>query len=158
MRHQRFPRDDDGAPDPHLRGLIAAATADQRAYLRCCAGLGLARLLLPVVPQESSEPDIHDEPGTPLVVFPDGRRALMTFTGLDSLQAWQADARPVQCTIDEVARTAQQWEADGGGAVTVVVDPAGPVALELVPQVVTALAAGQRLVELEDGQFGWLSG
>ena len=30
----------------------------------------------------------------------DGRRAILAFTGLDSLRAWQLDARPVPVTVE----------------------------------------------------------
>ena len=33
----------------------------------------------------------------------DGRRAMLAFTGLDSLQAWDATARPVPVTLDVAA-------------------------------------------------------
>ena len=41
----------------------------------------------------------------------DGRRALLAFTGLDALQTWRADARPVPVTLDLAAKTAR---AEGG--------------------------------------------
>jgi hypothetical protein len=81
----------------------------------------------------------------------DGRRALLAFTGLDSLQAWQSDARPVAVTLDRAAQTAA---AEGVG--TLLVDFAGPHPLVLDGEVLASLAAGHRLVETEPDVFGWL--
>ena len=45
----------------------------------------------------------------------DGGKALLGFTGLDALQAWDARARPVPVTLDKVAETAV-GRGCGGGA------------------------------------------
>ena len=62
---------------------------------------------------------------------------MLGFTGLDSLQAWDARARPVPVTVDKVAETAA-----AEGAVAVLVDVAGPHPLVLEGEVLDALAAG----------------
>ena len=51
----------------------------------------------------------------------DGRRALLAFTGLDALQSWQPDARPVPVTIDIAAQAARSEELTA-----VLIDVAGP--------------------------------
>ena len=79
----------------------------------------------------------------------DGGKAMLGFTGLDALQAWDARARPVPVTVDKVAETAA-----AEGAVAVLVDVAGPHPLVLDGEVLDALARGHRLVDLGDG-FGW---
>jgi hypothetical protein len=81
----------------------------------------------------------------------DGRRALLAFTGLDSLQSWQPDARPVPVTIDVAAQAANSEELT-----VVLIDVAGPHPLVIEGEVLAELAAGHRLVELADGQFGWM--
>ena len=80
----------------------------------------------------------------------DGSRALLGFTGLDALQTWRPDARPVPVTLDLAARTARSE-----GVQTVLVDVAGPHPLAIDGEVLDALAAGRRLVELTAGEFGW---
>lgn len=80
----------------------------------------------------------------------DGGKALLGFTGVDALQAWDARARPVPVTLDKVAGTAA-----AEGAVAVLVDAAGPYPLVVEGEVMAALAQGHRLVELADG-FGWV--
>ena len=78
----------------------------------------------------------------------DGRRALLAFTGLDSLQSWQVDARPVPVTLDLAAQTAR---SEGVGVV--LIDVAGPQPLAIDGEVLDALAAGHRLVEAAVGEF-----
>jgi hypothetical protein len=135
---------DAGRPDPQLRAALAAST-EPEGYARAVAALCLARLLLPIAP----DPD--GDLSAVSVTAPDGRTGLLAFTGLDSLVEWRADARPVPCTLDDVAATAVET-----GAVAVVVDLAGPVPLVIEEALVAELAAGRRLVELPDGGFGWL--
>jgi hypothetical protein len=81
----------------------------------------------------------------------DGRRALLAFTGLDALQSWQPDARPVPVTIDIAAEAATSEELT-----VVLIDVAGPHPFVIEGEVLAELAAGHRLVELPDGQFGWI--
>ena len=135
---------DDGSPDPSLRAALSAST-DPDGYARAVAALCVARLLLPIAP----DPD--GDLSAVRVTAPDGRTGLLAFTGLDALQEWRADARPVPCTLDDVAATAVET-----GAAAVVVDLAGPVPLVIESALVAELAAGRRLVELDGGGFGWL--
>ena len=55
------------------------------------------------------------------------------------------------CTLDEVAATAVEVDAKA-----VVIDVAGPQLLVIEGDLIGQLAAGNRLVALEDG-WGWLS-
>lgn len=50
--------------------------------------------------------------GTPTIERPDGRRALLCFTGVDVLGHWQADARPLPVTAVIAARAAIDEGAD----------------------------------------------
>jgi SseB protein N-terminal domain len=81
----------------------------------------------------------------------DGRRALLAFTGLDALQSWQPDARPVPVTVDRAAQTARNEDLTA-----VLIDVAGPHSFVIDGEVLGELAAGHRLVELADGEFGWV--
>ena len=81
----------------------------------------------------------------------DGRRALLAFTGLDALQSWQSDARPEPVTDDIAAQAARSEE------VTVVrIHVAGPQPFVLEGEVLAELAAGHRLIELANDEFGWM--
>ncbi len=71
----------------------------------------------------------------------DGGKAMLGFTGLDALQAWEPSARPVPVTLDKAAQTAR-----AEGAVAVLVD--WPVRLAGAGRRgARPLAAGHRLVE-----------
>jgi hypothetical protein len=160
---------DDGAASAQLREVLrAAGDGTPTSYLAAVAALGEARLLVPVVAQATrtgSGPDdagshagshiTSDKEAEMAVVglqTPDGRRAAVAFTGLDSLGAWHPGARPVPVTIDTVAEA-----AIADGSVALVVDPAGPASLALETDLLTNFAAGRRLVRLDDGGFGWLT-
>jgi len=137
---------DRGEADPVVRRALAAAGGGGAdPYLRAVAALGGARLLLPIAP------DADGDLSAVLTTAADGRTGLLVFTGQDALQAWNQSARPVPCTLDDVAATAVET-----GAEAILVDLAGPATLVIEAGLVAELAHGRRLVELEDG-FGWLS-
>jgi hypothetical protein len=165
MHHERrlapspFPGDD-GSASADTRAALARSVQElgPTAYLRAVAALCTDRLLVPVVATatrmgETAAGLASDKKAEMAVVMlrtPDGRQAMLAFTGLDSLSAWQPEARPVPITIDRLAATAQDE-----GATAVLVDFAGPAALVIEGEVLAALAAGHRLVETPDHGFGW---
>jgi len=152
---------DQGLADPATRRALAAALtgADVTDYLRAVAVLCQDRLLVPVVATATRlgqtagglASDKEAEMAVVMLQAADGRRALLAFTGLDALQAWQSDARPVAVTLDKAAQTAR-----AEGVATLLVDFAGPHPLVLDGEVLASLAAGRRLVETEPGVFGWM--
>lgn len=147
---------DRGEPDPEVRALLAVAGESREDYLRAVAGLCTARFLLPIVAVgddsgDAPDPERHAEMRAALLTRGDGSAGLPVFTGLDALTAWKPDARPVPCRLDEVAATALE-----AGAVAVLVDLAGPSPLVIEDGLVSELAAAHRLVELDDGGWGWL--
>lgn len=166
MDHERllapspFPGDD-GLAVPSTRRALAAAVgaADPTGYLRAVAALCQDRLLVPVVATATRvgqtagglTSDKEAEMSVVMLQAADGRRALLAFTGLDSLQTWQADARPVPVTLDRAAQTAR-----AEGVAALLVDVAGPHPLVLDGEVLGSLAAGHRLVETAPGTFGWV--
>jgi SseB protein N-terminal domain len=154
-----FPGDDGrAAPDTRTR-LAAAAERTATSYLAAVAALCQDRLLVPVVASTSRAGTSRNGLGTDkeaemslvLLQTADGRRAAVAFTGMDSLQAWRADARPVPVTLDVLARTTR-----AEGATALLVDPDGPYPLVIEGDLLDQLAAGHRLVSLPGGQFGWL--
>lgn len=146
---------DVGAADPLVRQALAAA-GEQAGYVRALVALCTARLLLPVVATgdetDHPDPDRHAELGA-VTLTDEGVTHLLAFTGLDSLQAWQRDARPVPCLLDELAASVEP-----AGATRLLIDVAGPAPLVVAEDVVAQVARGQRLVEFEDGSFAWASG
>lgn len=152
---------DAGLADPATRRALAAAvgSTDPTAYLRAVTALCTDRLLVPVVATATRvgetvgglASDKEAEMAVAMLQAADGRRALLAFTGLDALHAWQAGARPVAVTLDKAAQTAQSE-----GVATLLVDFAGPHPLVVDGEVLASLAAGHRLVETAPGEFGWL--
>lgn len=147
---------DTGAPDPRVRALVAHAYDDAVAYQRAIVELCTARFLLPIVASgdesgDGPDPDRRAEMAAVLVAAESGATAVPVFTGLDALQSWHPDARPVPCTLDDVAATASET-----GSAAVVVDIAGPASVVLDGDVLAHLSQGHRLVELDDGGFGWV--
>ena len=167
VNHQRrlaaspFPGDT-GAASTETRRLMAAAAAEATplAYLRAVAALCGDRLLVPVVATATRlgetvgglPSDKEAEMSVVTLQAQDGRRALLAFTGLDALRGWQPDARPVPVTVDRAAQTARNEDL-----AAVLIDIGGPHALVIEGEVLEELAAGHRLVELSDGEFGWVS-
>lgn len=165
MNHERrlttspFPGDD-GNASRQTRELLAAlgGESNPHPYLRAVASLCGDRLLVPVVATatrigRTAGPLASDKEAEMAVVLlqrRDGRRAMLAFTGLDSLQIWQEGARPVPVTLDVAAKTAL-----AEGAAALLIDPAGPHALTIEGVVLHELAAGHRLVETEPNEFGW---
>jgi hypothetical protein len=137
---------DRGEADPVVRRALAAAGGGTDPYLGAVAALGGARLLLPIAP------DADGDLSAVRTTSADGRTGLLVFTGQDALRAWQPAARPVPCTLDDVAATAVETGADA-----IVVDLAGPATLVIEAGLIAELAQGRRLVRLDDGGFGWLS-
>ncbi len=149
---------DQGEPDPAVRDALAAVVdGDAATYLAALVALGGARLLVPVVATgddsaDGPDPDRHAELAVVSVQAADGRRALLAFTGLDALVAWEPRARPVPGTLDDVCATVIEAGADA-----LLVDVAGPVPFVVESDLVRELAAGRRLVALDGGGFGWLA-
>lgn len=153
--------DDDGSAAPATRRALAAAhgSSEPNDYLRAVAALCLDRLLVPVVATATRlgqtvgglTSDKEAEMSVVLLQAPDGRRAMLAFTGMDALQAWDSGSRPVPVTVDVAAQSAQ---ADG--AMALLVDFAGPHPLVIEGDILAELAAGHRLTALPDGGFGWM--
>lgn len=151
---------DDGLASPVARRALAAAVQEPAptTYLRAVVALCGTRLLVPVVATATRlgetvgglTSDKEAEMSVVMLEADDGRRALLGFTGLDALQTWRADARPVPVTLDLAARTALDE-----GVATVLVDVAGPHPLAIDGEVLAALAAGHALVEVAPEEFGW---
>jgi hypothetical protein len=155
-----FP-DDDGQASALTRARLAEVVgpADAATYLRAVAALCADRLLVPVIATATHlgratgglASDKEAEMAVVMLQSADGRRAMLGFTGMDALQTWRVDARPVPVTLDLAARTAQ---AEGASAL--LVDVAGPYPLAIDGEVLGQLALGHRLVETEPDGFGWV--
>ncbi len=145
---------DDGAPDARLTAALAAYDGDPGRQVEVFLALQQARLLVPVVALlgevERDETGLaHDKTSdmaTALLVGRDGRRALLAFTGLETLARWRPDARPVPVTAALAARSAVQE-----GASALVVDVAGPTSYAVEGALLEGLARGWTLTNDVDG-------
>lgn len=129
-----FPTDD-GSADPVLRGLLAGGCDSEERMLQA---LFSSRLLVAVmavadeVAEDGSDKSSHM--AVVSMVNGAGEKGLLAFTGLDSMAAWNPDARPVPVPARAAAEAAL---ADGAQAL--VVDVAGPARVVIPAGVLTDL-------------------
>lgn len=79
---------------------------------------------------------------------PDGRRAMLVFSGLDALAEWDQTARPVPVSAQTAAQAAVSEGCD-----VLVVDVASEHATELRPSMVWALAQAQPWLPAHEDPF-----
>ena len=148
-----FP-DDDGSVDPAVSEALRSYDndGDVRPVL---AALVKNRVLVPVVALLAGEraPDGADKQADMAAVLTtgrDGRTALLAFTGLETLQQWDADARPVPVPFGQAAQAAV-----AEGAAAVVLDIAGPTQAVVTGADLTRIAEG-RVLERTDQGYAWV--
>ena len=137
---------------------MAAYGRDPARYAEALAALQGSRLLVPVVAmlgevEYDGQGRAHDKTSdmaTVLMQGDDGRLALLAFTGLEALHAWNREARPVPVQAQLAARSAIQDDA-----AAIVVDIAGPVTLVVEGDDLLGLAQGWTLVQVA-GRSGWI--
>jgi hypothetical protein len=112
--------DDDGEPDQGIRH-----APDSAALV---ASLRAGRVLVPVVAVANAVEEVaglsvekSSDMAVVSMVAADGRRGLLAFTGVDSLQVWDRSARPVPVSGIDAARAAVD-----DGCEALVLDVAGP--------------------------------
>jgi hypothetical protein len=111
---------DDGAADPALRALLAAADGSAESDEQIAAALLRARLLVPVVAvldeAETGDDGRRREKSSHMATVtlrrPDGSAALLAFTGTDSLAGWDPAARPIAATGPRAAAAVIDEGAD----------------------------------------------
>ena len=146
---------DDGSANPVLRRALKSytesATAESARNLLDI--LCEARLLVPVVAVLDTEAvneaglKVDKDSHMRSVEFTsnDGRTAVLAFTGIDSLQHWQEDARPIPRAAFEVARGAIAQDLDG-----IVIDIAGPAPTAIDGTLLALLSVGPNRLDLLD--------
>lgn len=129
-------RDDDGSTPQEL-----AEAVDRRDVPALVAALRGRRLLVALVAQLDSETPEGAEKDSHMAAAmwrrPDGRVALLAFTGVDPMAAWDAQARPLPVPAAQVAQAALE---DGADALLV------DRALALVGPALWAVAEGRELI------------
>lgn len=152
---------DDGAASEEIRHAMADYVANRSMYSfkKIRDLIYPSRFLVPVV---ATVDDMHEDTGAEKdshmssVAFEltDGRKALLAFTGIDSLALWNAEARPIPKKAMLVAQSALTEDYDA-----VIVDIAGPVPCFLDEVLLAQVALGdqremmksERLARVIDG-------
>jgi hypothetical protein len=152
MTHDRtlaspqFPNDD-GAVDPSL----AAALGDD---LEVRAALSDARVFVPIIAllgEVPAEGDKNADMAAVLMTGADGRQALLAFSSVASMAAWDPNARPVPILGRDAARATLDE-----GAEAILLDLANPTFTVVETDDVQHIAAGHRLVRSEAGP-AWIA-
>jgi hypothetical protein len=141
-----FP-DDDGTVDP----VLAEALGDDTRVL---AVVGDVRVFVPVIALLDEVPADGDKEADMAAVMmtgADGRQALLAFSSVATMTAWNADARPVPVWGRQAARAALDE-----GASAMLLDLASPTFTVIETADVEHLAAGHQLVSTDAGP-AWLA-
>ena len=150
---------DDGQATPAVTAALASYAADPDGlHHQTLATLQDVRLLVPVLAVlgevEYDDSGLgHDKASDMAAVLMrgrDGRLALLAFTGIEPLQRWDPEARPVPVTARQAAEAAVADQAEA-----LVLDVAGPVLLVVQGQDLRSLAEGYRLVST-GGRWAWV--
>jgi hypothetical protein len=147
--------DDDGTATPEVR----QALASQDSYAATLGVLQSARLLVPVVAvlgeveydDSGLARDKSSDMATVLIQGRDGRKALLAFTSMATMQAWDPEARPVPVSVLAASQAALH-----DGAAAIVIDLAGPHRFVIETEDLQALSEGQVLASLGD-RFAWIA-
>jgi hypothetical protein len=135
------PAGDTGGADPAVTAALAAYAAGAAAEHAVLTAVAASRLLVPVVAVLAEANDDGTEKETemalPTLIGNDGRKAVIAFTGTDTVKRWRPDARPVPVPAARLWPAVAAEQADA-----VVIDVAGPVPL---------IVEGARLRALADG-------
>ncbi|MCW2829684.1 MAG: hypothetical protein JWP31_376 [Aeromicrobium sp.] len=152
MTHDRtlaspqFP-DDDGSADARL----ADALGDDERVLQVLPDV---RVFIPIVALLGEAPvgsDKNADMAAVLMTGADGRQALLAFSSVAAMGAWNPQARPVPILGRDAARATLDE-----GASAILLDLAGPGFTVVESDDVTHLAAGHRLVQSAAGP-AWLA-
>ena len=149
------PAGDTGGADPAVTAVLAAYAAGAATEHAVLIAVAASRLLVPVVAvlaeanADGSVPtalapgpfgppsEKETEMALPTLVGNDGRKAVIAFTGTDTVRRWRADARPVPVPAARLWPAVAAEQADA-----VVIDVAGPVPLVVEGARLRALANG----------------
>jgi hypothetical protein len=129
---------DKGEADPHVR--TALASGDINALMAALAHSRLFIALVAEIAGEPSEGDKYSDMSVACLTARDGRLGLLCFTGIDALNQWNPDARPVPISAPDAAEAALDENAQA-----IIIDLAGVnTATLILADVVTLSARDQR--------------
>jgi hypothetical protein len=136
------PAGDTGGADPAVTATLAAYAAGEATEHAVLAVITGSRLLVPVVAilAEANDDGMEKETemALPTLIGNDGRKAVIAFTGSDTIKRWRQDARPVPVPAARLWPAVAAEQADA-----VVIDVAGPVPLVVEGARLRALANGE---------------
>ena len=136
------PAGDTGGADPAVAAVLAAYAEGAAAEHAVLTAVAASRLLVPVVAvlteAEADGTEKETEMALPTLIGNDGRKAVIAFTGTDTVRRWRADARPVPVPAARLWAAVAAEQADA-----VVIDVAGPVPLVIEGARLRALAGGE---------------
>ena len=150
---------DHGEPGAALAAALASYVSGSGSQVDALAAVRASRLLVPVVAvlgevevdEQGLAHDKTSDMATVLLQGADGRMALLAFSGMPALQAWDVEARPVPVTARTAAQAALQ-----DGAAAIVVDVAGPATFVVEGQDLEGLAQGWTLARV-GGRSAWVT-
>lgn len=135
------PAGDTGGADPAVAATLAAYAAGTATEHAALTAVAASRLLVPVVAvlaeANADGTEKETEMALPTLIGNDGRKAVIAFTGADTVRRWRADARPVPVPAARLWPAVAAEQADA-----VVIDVAGPVPLVVEGARLRALASG----------------
>ena len=135
------PAGDTGGADPALAAALAAYAAGAATEHAVLTAVAASRLLVPVVAvlaeAGADGTEKETEMALPTLIGNDGRKAVIAFTGTETVRRWRADARPVPVPAPRLWPAVAAEQADA-----VVIDVAGPVPLVVEGARLRALASG----------------
>jgi hypothetical protein len=135
------PQGDTGAADPAVAALLAAYAAGAATEREVLTAIAATRLLVPVVAvlaeANADGTEKETDMALPTLIGNDGRKAVIAFTGTDTVKRWRPDARPIPVPAPSLWPAVAAEQADA-----VVIDVAGPVSLAIEGARLRALAAG----------------
>ena len=142
----QFPGDD-GSADPAL----AAAFGDDVAVLQVLPDVRVFVPIVALLGETPADGDKNADMAAVLMTGADGRQALLAFSSIAAMAAWDPQARPVPI----LGKDAAQATLDEGAA-AILLDLAGPTFTVVETDDVQHLAAGHRLTRTAAGQ-AWVA-
>jgi hypothetical protein len=137
----QFPGDD-GTADARL----TAAFGDDVAVLQVLPDVRVFVPIVALLGETPADGDKNADMAAVLMTGADGRQALLAFSSIAAMAAWDPKARPVPI----LGRDAAQATLDEGAA-AILLDLAGPTFTVIETDDVQHLAAGRRLVRSAAG-------
>jgi len=137
---------DDGSADPALLAALLRFRAGDGSQSEVVDAFRHARVLIPLIAERGEEGlapnglvvDKTQELSIVTVSAPDGRRAQLVFSSVETMQKWDAAARPIPVEAVRAALAASAEDTD-----LIVLDPTSPTEFVIRRPAVWAVAQGQ---------------